>query len=122
MNELKVVVADDSMVIREHLRRALLKLGEGVLAGMASDGQEAVNMVRALGPDVVVLDISMPRLNGIDVLREIRKENGSTVIVMFTADPSLVLREFCLGAGANFFLDKSQIEELLDICRQLLAD
>lgn len=117
-----MVVADDSMVMREHLRRALLKLGEGVLAGMASDGQEAVNMVRAFGPDVVVLDISMPHLNGIDVLREIRKEDRSTVIVMFTADPSALVREVCLGAGANFFLDKSQIEELLDICRQLLAD
>lgn len=122
MKELRVVVADDSLVMRERLRRALLKLGDGVLAGMASDGPEAVELVRALAPDVVILDITMPHLSGIEALREIRKENRSTVIVMFTALPSVVLREVCLGAGADFFLDKSEIEELLNICRQLLAD
>jgi DNA-binding response OmpR family regulator len=118
LRELKIVVVDDSVHIREHLRRAFAQIEECVLIGMASDGNEAINMVQTLQPDLLVLDISMPHRNGIQVLREIRKEEQKMVIVMFSADTSVVLKEVCLEAGANFYVDKSQLQELLKICRQ----
>ncbi len=122
LKELKIVIADDSVVVREQLRRAFAQVEGCVLIGIAADGSEAINMVRALKPDVVVLDISMPHRNGIQALREIRKEDPSTVIIMYTADPSVVLKESCLEAGANFYLDKLQIQELIDICEERLLE
>ena len=74
--------------------------------------------MRALRPDIVVLDIAMPHRSGIDALKEIRREDSEIVIIMFTADPSVVLRDVCLEAGANFYLDKSQLQELIDICEE----
>jgi DNA-binding NarL/FixJ family response regulator len=118
LNELTIVIADDSPVVREHLKRALAQVDGCVLVGMAVDGAEAINMVRALRPDIVVLDIAMPHRSGIDALKEIRREDPEIVIIMFTADPSVVLRDVCLEAGANFYLDKSQLQELIDICEE----
>jgi len=121
LRELKIVVADDSTIVREHLKRAFAQVEGCVLIGMAEDGAEATNMVRALKPDVVVLDISMPHRSGIQVLRDIRDEDPNAVIIMFTADPSVLLRDVCLEAGANFYLDKSQLQELIEICEDQLV-
>src|SRR5215510_6295815 len=116
LKDLRIVIADDSAPIREQLGRAFAQVDCCTLIGMAEDGHEALNMVRALRPDVVVLDISMPQRSGVQVLREIRSEDPETVIIMFTADPSVVLREVCLESGANFYLDKAQLNELVAIC------
>ncbi|HET6863085.1 MAG TPA: response regulator transcription factor [Pyrinomonadaceae bacterium] len=121
MKDLTIVIADDSPVVREHLKRALAQVEGCMLVGMAVDGVEAINMVRALKPDIVVLDIAMPHRSGIDALKEIRREDPEIVIIMFTADPSDVLRDVCLEAGANFYLDKSQLQELIDICEERYA-
>ena len=122
LREIKIAIADDSEPIRDLLCLVLSRVEGLNLIGMAADGVEAIRMIGALHPDVVVLDISMPRKNGIEVLSEIRKEDTSVVIIMFTADPSLVLREACVQAGANFFFAKSEIHEVARTCRQLLAD
>jgi DNA-binding NarL/FixJ family response regulator len=117
--QLKVVIADDSALVRKHLNLMLSTI-EGVLvSGMAEDGIEALRLVRELEPSVLVLDISMPNKNGIEVLKEIRRNNQSTVIIMYTADVEPQLRDFCVQAGANFFLHKTQIKELVSICEHL---
>jgi CheY-like chemotaxis protein len=85
---------------------------------MAADGDEGLNMVHGLQPDILVLDISMPHRNGIQVLKEIRAEDPGMVIVMFTTDSSTLLKQVCLEAGANFYLDKSQLRELIEICQE----
>src|SRR5262245_36579245 len=88
---------------------------------MAADGIEAVQVIHELHPHVVVLDITMPHRNGIEVLREIRKEDSDMVIIMFTADPSVVLEEICLKEGANYYLGKSEIVDLVAICKELVS-
>ena len=70
-----------------------LKIEGCNVIGMAADGNEALTVIRDLRPDIVTLDISMPHRDGIAVLREIRKEDSEMVIIMFTADPSVVLEE-----------------------------
>ncbi len=92
-----------------------------VLVGVASNGMEAVDLVRQHRPDIVVLDMAMPHRNGIQVLREIRNEDTSAVIIMFAADPSVLLKEVCLEAGANFYLDKVHVQALLEICQDQLS-
>ena len=115
MKELKVFLADDSEPIRQQLERALSLIDGCKLVGTASGGNDAIELIRSLQPDVVVLDISMSHREGIRVLREIRKEVLVAQIIIFTADPSVVLQEVCLEAGANFYLDKTQIQDLFDI-------
>lgn len=116
MKELWIVVVDDSAVVRDHLNRVFAKVKGCRIVGLAANGDEGLSMIRALQPHVVILDISMPHRNGIEVLREIRKENSTMVIVMFTADPSVVLEEICLKEGANYYLGKTQAFELIEIC------
>lgn len=119
---LRVVLADDSALIRDLLQHALSTVENLSIVGEAADGIEAVQLVRELKPEVVVLDISMPLMSGIEVIKEIRKDDHSTVIIMFTGDASFFISELCLAAGANYFLNKCQLKKLLEICKcELLA-
>jgi DNA-binding NarL/FixJ family response regulator len=120
VKELRIVIADDSEIIRDKLRLLFSKVQGVALVGMAADGLEAIRMIKALDPEVVVLDISMPHKSGLEVLREIRSENSSRVVVTFTADSSSYIRRACLEAGANHHLDKSDFGSLEQICRQQL--
>jgi DNA-binding NarL/FixJ family response regulator len=122
VKKLRIVIAEDSAVFRELIHRTLRVIVGFEIVGTAADGVEALRLVRELKPHVLILDISMPLLSGIEVLKEIRPDDSSTVIIMFTADPSPDISKFCLAAGANYFLDKSHTIELIEICKkELLA-
>ena len=84
MNKIRVLIADDHQVVREGLS-AILKTKEDVeVVGVAKDGVEAVEKARQLLPDVVLMDISMPRMNGVEATREIRRENPHIGVVVLT--------------------------------------
>jgi DNA-binding NarL/FixJ family response regulator len=112
---LNVFIADDSEIIQQQLQSAISLIDGCKLIGTAGSDSNAIGPIRTLQPDFVILDISMPHREGIRVLREIRKAVPLAQIAIFTADPSVVLQEVCLEAGANFYLDKSQIQDLIDI-------
>lgn len=117
--ELSVVIADDVEVMRELLKTTLSEI-EGVkVKGVAEDGLEALRLVYDLHPDVLVLDISMPFKSGIEVMREIRVNNLSIDIIIFTIDSAL--RQASLNAGANFFLIKSELGKLIEIFEMLVG-
>ena len=120
--QLKIVIADDSELVRDQLRETFLPEAGLSVVGTAANGIEAIRVIRELRPDVVVLDISMPQMSGIEVLKEIRKDDHATIIIMFTSHNSAVLSSFCRKIGANYFLTKTQLTKLVEICRdQLLA-
>jgi len=121
LKELKVFVADDSDAVRQQLQRALSLIDGCNLVGIAACNSEARESIRSLQPDVVILDISVPHREGINVLRDVRKEVPRAEIIIFTADPSVVLQKVCLEAGADFYLHKTQIQDLIDICSTQLA-
>ena len=119
LKELRVVVVDDSLLVVEYLKRALLRIKGCNLVGTAHDGDEALLMIRMLHPDVVLLDISMPRKNGLEVLREVRKQESKVTIIMFTADLTPGLREKCLREGANYFVSKTEFKQLIDVFAEI---
>jgi Response regulator containing CheY-like receiver domain and AraC-type DNA-binding domain len=120
--QLKIVTADDSEHLRELLWHTFLPEPGLSIVGTAADGLEALRVIRELKPDVVVLDISMPLMDGIEVLKEIRKDDHSTIIIMFTCHDSVALSALCRKLGANYFLIKTQLTKLVEICKdQLLA-
>lgn len=106
----KVLVADDHGVVRKGLR-FLLELDSQIeVVGEASDGREALDMAEQLHPDVVVLDITMPQLNGIDAAAQLRKRDPNIGIVMLSmhCDETFLLR--ALSAGAQAYLLKDAAE------------
>jgi chemotaxis response regulator CheB len=120
MKQLRIVTVDDSELMRELLRNTFLPEAHLSLVGTAEDGIEALRLIRELRPDVVVLDIAMPLMDGIEVLREIRKDDHSTIIIMFTGHVSGTLSGLCRKLGANYFLNKTQLTKLVEICKDLL--
>ncbi|GIU72938.1 MAG: DNA-binding response regulator [Bryobacteraceae bacterium] len=107
----KVLLADDHAVVRKGLRFILEQEPDLQVAGEAADGREAVRLARELSPDVVVMDIAMPQLNGIDATSQIVKQNPRTSVLILSMhnDETYLLR--ALEAGARGFLLKDTAEE-----------
>ena len=119
MKEFRVVLVDDSPLIQEYIKLALLTIEGCKVVGVAGDGDEGLSMIRMLHPDVVLLDITMPVKSGIEVLRELREENSEVVVIIFTADPTPQLRQACLKAGANYFVSKTEFRQVANIFAEL---
>jgi DNA-binding NarL/FixJ family response regulator len=103
----KVLIADDSVLVRRHLVALLSSLDGIEVVGEAEDVDCAIESVRRLRPQAVVLDIAMPGGNGIHVLRQIKREFPETKVIMLTNNANAFYRNTCLKAGASFFFDKS---------------
>ena len=121
MNAMKVLVVDDDAAVRESLRRALQL--EGYDVELAEDGRDALSRLdRHDGePDAVVLDVLMPRVDGLEVARRLRQEGSRLPILMLTARDEVADRVAGLDAGADDYLVKPfALEELLARLRALL--
>jgi DNA-binding NarL/FixJ family response regulator len=119
---LRVLLVDDQRLVRAGFREILA--GEGfTIVGEAADGHEAVKLAARLQPDVVLMDLQMPRLNGIEATRQIlsRPERGTRVLVLTTFDLDEYVYE-ALRAGASGFLLKDAPEEQLTAAIRVVAD
>jgi len=107
MGDLQILVADDHEIVRAGLV-ALLKPHPGwQICGQARDGREAVQMSATLKPDVVILDVGMPSLNGLDAARQILELNSQTRILILTMTDAEQLAQAALDAGARAFILKT---------------
>ncbi|HVR71023.1 MAG TPA: chemotaxis response regulator protein-glutamate methylesterase [Vicinamibacteria bacterium] len=122
---IRVVVVDDSPFVRRALGRMLGSAGDIEVVGLAADGQDGLEKVRALRPDVVTLDVKMPRMGGLEALRRIMQECPTAVLLMssLTSDGGEVTLRG-LELGAMDFVDKSSVQgnmNLLGLADELLA-
>lgn len=119
MKKVGVLLADDHTLIRAGLRMVVEAQPDLAVVGEANDGREAVAMAQALKPDVAVMDIGMPSLNGIEAARQIRGTLPQTQIVMLSmhSDEGYILR--ALKAGAKAYLLKDSAEA--DLARAIRA-
>ncbi len=114
-----ILVADDDLAVRESLRRSLAFNGYDV--SLASDGEEALAAATGGTPDLVLLDVNMPRLDGLEVCRRIRASGNEVPVLMLTARVEVGDRVLGLDAGADDYLPKPfALEELLARVRALL--
>lgn len=117
---IRVLLADDHTIVRDGLRALLEKQPDMTVSGEASDGREAVQIAEENSPDVVVMDIAMPNMNGIEATRRIVATRPSTAVVILSMhqDESYVLRS--LKAGARGYLLKDSLRsDVLEAIRSV---
>lgn len=112
MNAGQVLLVDDDRALREAVARALRL--EGFTVTLAMDGPEALDLAASSAPDIVVLDVAMPTLSGVEVCRRMRERGARTPVLMLTAKDAIRNRVEGLDAGADDYLVKPfSLEELL---------
>jgi DNA-binding NarL/FixJ family response regulator len=115
---MRIVFADDHESYRRGLSRAIRRFGTLDLVGEAADGAEALDLILELSPDVALLDVRMPRLDGLEVARRLRGLSGIAVVLLTGSNIS-ELTVPAAAAGVVELLSKDLARD--DICRRLLA-
>ena len=109
---LDVLVVDDSMIMRRNIKKYLTSLGHNII-GEAPDGEYAISFCKLHKPNLVTMDISMPGINGIEVVKELLKIDGNLSIIMITAYGQNNLVKEALNFGAKGFILKPVSEKKL---------
>ncbi|WP_080795957.1 response regulator transcription factor [Corynebacterium pacaense] len=116
---MKILVVDDEQAVRDSLRRSLAF--NGYTVALAEDGVQALDMIRREQPHLVILDVMMPRMDGVEVCRTLRSEGDKRPVLVLTARDSVSDRVGGLDAGADDYLAKPfALEELLARVRSLI--
>lgn len=115
METIRVVVAEDHPLMREGTRRILDQDPNLTVVGVAEDGQQALELITRLQPEVAILDVRMPKLNGIEVVRQLKEHSPGTQALMLTAhdDDDYILASLEAGAS-GFLLKTAQASQLID--------
>lgn len=118
---IRVLLADDHKIVRDGLRTLLEKHADITVLGEAEDGREALQMARKLSPDVIVMDIAMPELNGIEATRQILADYPGIKIVALSMHSDKRFVSEMLKAGASAYLLKDcAFEELITAIRTII--
>jgi DNA-binding NarL/FixJ family response regulator len=119
---IRIVLADDHAIVRQGLSRAFQQEDDMEVVGQASDGHSTVEMARELQPDIVVMDISMPDLNGIEATREIRRESpGVKVVALSMHSAKRYVTEMFRAGASGYLLKDCDFDELARAVRTVAA-
>ncbi len=118
MDKITIIVADDHAVVREGTRRLLEREPDMDLVGEAADGEEALRLINEFTPDVAIVDISMPRMSGIELTRKAKASQPATAILILTAYDNDEYVFALLEAGAaGYLLKDAPAQELVEAVR-----
>src|ERR671928_1640830 len=122
-NPLRVLIADDEPLAAERLQLLLARADGAQLVGTASDGDSAINLTAALHPDLLLLDIAMPGLDGIGVARALAAQTPSPAVVFVTAFDQFAVAAFEVEAVDYLMkpVDPARLQHALDRARNYLA-
>jgi DNA-binding NarL/FixJ family response regulator len=116
----QILIADDSPAVQNRLVKMVSHIHNAKVVGLANDGSEAIESIQKLNPDLVILDLHMPKENGFEVIRNIKKSNLSTIVLVltnFTTDPH---RELCTQLGVKYFFNKTtEFEQAIEVIERL---
>src|SRR4029079_11637601 len=121
-NEIRIVIADDHPIVRRGLRESIEDAEGLIVSAEAGDGQSALELIRTEKPDIAVLDISMPVLNGFAVVREILKENLQVKIIFLTMHEEESLFDEAMNLGVKgYVLKESSMSEIVNCIKAVAA-
>ena len=109
---IKIVLAEDHTILREGLKALLSSDPQFEIIGEAADGREAVRCVEKLGPNLILMDLSMPRMNGMEAIREIKKRYPDTRIIALTVHKTDEYLHTSLQAGADGYVLKDATHDV----------
>ncbi|MGE5848589.1 MAG: response regulator transcription factor [Candidatus Methylomirabilota bacterium] len=116
-----ILIVDDNQGVRNVLTRILQKGREFRVVGEAEDGSEALELARSLSPDLILMDLAMPRVNGLEATRRIKVERPGTKVIILTRYEEEAYRQAATQSGADAFLPKGiRLTELLATIRQVV--
>ena len=118
-----VLIVDDSETLRIRLKKALILIRTDLEFYEASSGEEGLRVFSSELHDIVILDISLPDISGIEILKEIKTTDPATRVIIFTSFPSSEFRERCIALGADYFFDKCKdYRNILELFRSNFKD
>jgi DNA-binding NarL/FixJ family response regulator len=119
---IRILIADDHSVVRKGIRTLLEDETDVEIVGEAADGDEAIDLIPSLRPDVLLLDITMPRMSGIEVLQVVRQQFPKVRTLMFSMhnNPDYILKTVQLGA-AGYLLKDTDRDEILRAVRTIVG-
>ena len=118
---LTTFIVDDSVLMRERLAAMLSDFPEVKIVGQARDGLTAIKLIFKQKPDLVILDIQIPKISGIDVLDNIKKHKLASMVIILTNFPYPQYRKKCLELGADYFFNKStEFDKVVEVCEKMI--
>lgn len=117
---MRVLIADDSALIRERLEKVFSGIDQVEVVGCLENGPDSLKALRTLTPDLAVLDIQMPGISGLELVRKIRKENQSIIFIILTLQSQGYIKQLAIQAGSNYFFNKvDDLEKLVEVVTDL---
>jgi DNA-binding NarL/FixJ family response regulator len=110
---LTIYIVDDSKMMRERLMESVADVPGIKILGQSGDPVEALDSIRKLQPDAVILDIRLPGRSGFDVLKDLKETPGAPIVIMVTNYPYRQYRQGCMAAGADYFFSKIDEFEMI---------
>ena len=118
----RILIVDDSPVIRKTLHQTLERQDDWEICGEAANGRDGIEKALRLKPDVIVLDLAMPVMNGLDAARELTRRLPSLPLLMFTNFETARLKQEAISAGVSALVSKTEsVEVLISGLRALLG-
>jgi two-component system chemotaxis response regulator CheY len=109
----KVLIVDDSMFMRKSIKSALISSGKYDVIGEAANGDQGIELALELNPDIITMDNILPDMLGVDIIKELRKEELQSKIIMISAVGQDNIIDECKRSGANDYLVKPFTNEVL---------
>jgi len=116
-----ILIVDDSYVIRSATRHFLETQTEFAVCGEATDGIDAIEKTRHLTPDLIILDLAMPRMNGLEAARKLRAMSVKAPIILFTMYADVLPQEETTEAGISAVVSKTDLPALQHLIEELLV-
>lgn len=114
----RVVLADDNKAVREEIKRLLSRVNDIQVIGEAEDGSKAIELVSTLNPDVLLLDVEMPKMNGVEVAREMkRKKINTPILVLSTYDDPEYIQGMLANGAAGYLIKDEAPERIIEAVR-----
>ena len=104
----QVLIIDDSKQIRERVATLLTESGQVRIVGTAGNGESVMDAIKQLAPDTVILDIELPDISGIKILKAIKNDYPQVTVIMLTNYDLMLYRKLCKQLGADYFLNKTR--------------